>query len=145
MTDYLESDGWAYMYSGSNTLRAYCEHIKIKPIHQTKIKHYEGKINIGIPVAKAYIIFMLEGIWINTIAKVENYILYLKTWLDSGSLNIKIQYNSGGSFLKCDGTNTIFPVAPKDGSLGNIEKISNGDQTILYIDKLILELNGTPS
>jgi len=144
MTDYLESDGWAYMYSGSNTLRAYCEHIKIKPVHAGKNKHYEGGINVGIPIFKEYVIFTLENIWINTVAKAENYILYLKTWLNSSSLYIKIQYNSGGSFFKCDGTNTLFPVMVKN-DLGNAEKIAYGNQTIFLIDKLILEQSGTAS
>lgn len=145
MTDYLESDGWVHIYSGSNTLRAYCESIKIRPVHEGKNKHYDGGINVGIPIFKEYIIFTLEGIWINTTTKVENYILYLKTWLDSSALNIKIQDDSSGSsFLKCDGTNTIFPVMNKS-DLGNVEKMGYGDQTIWYVDKLVLIQSGTAS
>lgn len=146
MTDYLESDGWVQIYSGSNTLRPYCESIKVKPIHQGKNKHYDGGINVGIPIFKEYVIITLEGIWINTTTKTENYILYLKTWLNSNALNIKVQDDSSGSsFLKLDGTNTIFPVMIKGGDLGNIEKMGYGDQTIYYIDKLVLEQSGTAS
>jgi hypothetical protein len=53
--------------------------------------------------------------------------------------------NSSSAYLKLDGTNTVFPVTVKGGSLGNIEKMAKGDQTIFYIDKVILEQNGAGS
>lgn len=144
MTDYLESDGWLYLYSGSNTLRAYCESIKVKPVYQGKNMHYQGGVNVGIPIFKDYVVITAERIWINTTTKMENYILYMRTWLAAGTLNVKVQISSASAFLKCDGTHTIFPVMVKN-DLGDIEKMAKGDQTIYFISKLILEQSGTAS
>ena len=144
MTDYLESDGWLHIISGSDTLKAYCESMKWKPVVQGRIKHYDGGINLYIPVQKKYIIIQAEGLWIDSNSKIVNYVKYLLQWLASGTVNIKFQRNSGGSFELLDGTNTIFPMAPK-GDLGFIEKISFADQEVYYVDKLIMEQSGTAS
>lgn len=144
MTDYVESDGFIHFVNGANTVRLYCEKFTWRLVKKPKIYHYDAEINVGIPVYKKYIIATIEGIWINTTSKMDNYLNYLETWLDSGTVNFKFQYTIGGSFQKLDGVNTIFPIMPKN-DLGNIEPFIAGDQEYYRIDKVVLELAGTPS
>ncbi|MDH3323999.1 MAG: hypothetical protein OEL89_00010 [Candidatus Peregrinibacteria bacterium] len=144
MTDYVESDGWLHILSGSDTIRVYCESIKWKLIKKGRIKHYDGGVNVAIPLYKQYVVLTASGIWMNSETKITNFIKYFNTWLNSGSVNVKVQYTTGGSFQKLDGTNTIFPMLVK-GDLGEIEKISRGDQTIYFIDKLVMEQTGSAS
>lgn len=144
MTNYVESDGWFTITSGSDTIKLYFEHAKYKPFYKARNKHYDTGINIYIPVPKKYIILTIEDIWVEGNAKIVNYVKYLTSWLDSGAPSITLAYNSDGDLEKMDGVNTVFPMAPK-ADLGNIEKISYGDQEVYYIDKLYLEQVGTAS
>jgi hypothetical protein len=138
------NDGWLYLSDGTDELKLFVETFKYKYIKKGRLKHYDGGVNLFIPVFKEYLIAVAQGVWLNSVVKVENYSKYLKDWLDGGTFNLKFQYVSGGSYLKLDGDNTIFPVAVKN-DLGEIEKISNGDQEFFYVDKLILEQGGTAS
>lgn len=144
MTDYLESDGWLHIISGGDTLRAYCEKMKWKLIIKGRIKHYDGGVNLYIPVQKKYVIILAESLWIDTNTKIVNYVKYFTQWVSSGSVNIKFQRTVGGAFELLDGINTTFPMAPKN-DIGFIEKRANGDQEVYFVDKLMMEQTGTAS
>jgi len=144
MVDRVETDGWLRLYSGSDTVLVYCESVKYRLVKKGKIIHLDAGVNLFIPVFKQYVEVQATGLWINTNAKIVNYQLYLSTWLNSGSINVKIQRDTSSNFEKMDGTNTIFPMAVKN-DLGFIEKIGKGDQTIYYVEKLVLEQTGTAS
>ena len=134
-------DGWLYLSDGTDILKLFVETFKFKYIKKGTIKHYDGGINLYIPVHKSYLIAVAEGIWLDSVAKVENYQKYIKDWLDSGTFTMKFQYESGGSYLELDGDNESYNVAVKN-DLGEVEKVSNGDQEYFYVDKLILEQAG---
>ena len=142
MADIID-DGWIHLYDASNSLKLGVEKFVYKLIKKGTNIHLEGGVNIYIPVHVKYIYAVASGIWITSVSDIENYQLYLDTWLSSGTFNLKFTYD-GTNFLKLDGTNTIFPVAVK-GDLGMIEKVSNGDQGYFYVDRLILEGCGTAS
>ena len=143
MVDRVESDGWVVFTNGTDTVKVYCETFKWKPVHKGRNKHYDGGINIGIPVEKKYIIAQAEGLWLDSVAKVEAYVSYIKTWLAANTLKIKFAYD-GTNFLKLDGTYTIFPCRVKN-DLGMIEKVAFADQQFYRVDKIIIEQTGTGS
>ncbi len=144
MTDYVETDGWLHIISGSDTLKVYCENIRWQPVVKGKIKHYSGGINLGIPIFKKYVILTAMKLWINTNAKITNYINYFTTWLEAGTVSVKVQRTVAGAFELLDGTNDTFPMMVKN-DLGRIEKISYGDQEVYFINKLIMEQSGVAS
>ena len=141
MTNYVESSGWVIFTSGSNSVKVYCENVKWMPIKNGKIKHYDGGVNVFIPVFKEYIMLTLEGIWVDSTSKIENYVKYLSSFLESGTLTTKVTYNDTPSYLELDGDNETLEMAPKS-DLGEIEIIGHGNQEIYYIRRLVLEQAG---
>jgi len=139
------NDGWLYLSNGVDELKLFVETFRYEYIVKGKTSHYTGGYNLYIPVVKEYLMAQAEGIWLNSLAKVENYSKYLKTWIKAGTFNLKFQYESGGSYLELDGDNETFPVTVKNGKTGNIEKRANGDQTFFRVDKVMFEGAGTPS
>ncbi|MCP4651715.1 MAG: hypothetical protein GY853_16760 [PVC group bacterium] len=144
MADHVESDAWLHIINGADTIRLYCEKVKWKLMKKGRIKHFDGGINLGIPVFKQYVVLIAEKLWVDSNTKIDNYLNYLNTWLDSGSVTIKLQRKVAGTFQKLDGVNTSFPMMLKN-SLGEIEKITFADGEFYTISKLIFEQTGVAS
>jgi hypothetical protein len=135
------TDGWLELDDGTDFLKVTCERISWDYVIKGKIKHYDVGINLNIPVNKQYLIFMAEGIWLNTHTKLSNFIDYLKDWQLAGSFNLRIRRDTAVNYIECDGDNTTFVVNLKDKMEG-ISKESPGDQQYYKINKLIFEQTG---
>jgi hypothetical protein len=137
------NDGWALLSNGTDYLKVFCEHILWTPIVMPEVEHYGGGINFGIDISIFFFQVKLQGVWLDTNTKFENYMTYIKAWQQAGTLKIEIQRNSGGTILKLDGTNTIYPVLAMKG-FGEFEKMP-GDQDKFRANTIVFEQNGAAS
>ena len=137
------NDGYAWLGNGTDYLKVFCEHILWIPVTGPELEHYEGGVSFGVDLSKFFLVIKLQGIWLNTNTKYENYMTYMKSWQQSNTLQIEIQRNIGGTKLKIDGTNTILPVLAMKG-FGEFEKMP-GDQDKYRANEVVLEQRGTAS
>lgn len=122
----------------------FCGHIFWTPIFVPTIEHYEGGVNLGYDLGKFFIVIKLQNIWLDSNAKIVNFLTYIKTWQQANTLQIEIQRNSGGDKEKLDGSNTIYPILITGGGLKEIEKMP-ADQEVYQIKNITAEQRGTAS
>lgn len=141
MTIHID-DGWALISNGTDYLKVFCEHILWIPVTGPELEHYEGGFSFGADLFLFYLVIKLQGIWLNTNTKYENYMTYMKAWQQAGTLQIEVSRN-GTDKIKLDGSNTIIPVLAMKG-FGEFEKMP-GDQDVYRANNIILEQRGSAS
>ena len=140
MVDRVETNGWLILTSGSDTIKLYCESVSWKLIKKGKYKHIKGGVNILIPIYQQWVEVYVNGIWINSNAKIDNYSYYLELWLDSGTFTVQLTYD-GTNYEKFDGTSTSISCGVK-GDLGEITNMAHGGGETYYIKKIVFEQGG---
>lgn len=142
MTDHI-ADGWAWLSNGTDYLKVFVENIFWTPVFMPEMEHYEGGINIGLDLSKFWIVVKLNGVWLDTNTKYNNFVIYMKSWQQANTLQVEIVRNTSSNKEKLDGTNTIFPVLMSKGLI-DINKMPE-DQEKYRIDSIPLEQRGTAS
>lgn len=108
-----------------------------------EIEHYEGGINLGYDLAKLWVVVKATGVWLDTNTKYENFVSYIVSWQQAGTLQVEVIRDGSNNKVKCDGTNTVFPVLMTKG-LQETEKMPENQQKY-RISTLILEQKSTAS
>ena len=142
MTDFID-DGWLELSDVGDSMKLMCERITWKRVISNENKHMDGDINFTIPFGQKYILVIAQGIFLDTHQKYSDFSENISIWQRNGGFTMKIS-RDGSNYIEIDGINTSYPVALADG-FDKAEKISNGNQQIYYISKMILEQSGAPS
>lgn len=142
MTDYI-ADGRLWLSNETDYLKVFCEHIFWTPVTMPEMEHYEGGINLGYDLSKRWIVIKAVGVWLNTNTKYENYVAYMNTWQQANTLRVEIIRDGSNNKVKCDGTNTVYPVLLVGGHK-DFEKMPENQQKY-RIESITLEQRGTAS
>lgn len=143
MTDHI-SDGRAWISNGTDYLKVFVEEILWTKMFEPELEHHEGGANIGFDLAKNYIIVKLQGIWLDTATKHDEFISYITSWQQANTLQIEVVRDGSSNKIKMDGTNTIFPVLIRKPGLVDITK-EKGNQQVFKIGSIALEQRSTAS
>ena len=140
----LIEDGWLHLTNGIDTMELACREIKWDVLRAPDITHEVGGWNFGYDLGIKFVIVKVSGILFDTNAKVGIFIDKLNEWLDSGTISLKVQRNTGGSFEPLDGTNTSYPMLSPKGASG-IQKIAKENGTVYEVSKCDFEQAGAAS
>ncbi len=140
----LIDDGWLYLTNGTNIMKLACREISYDLIRSPDISHEVGGLSYGYDLGEKYIIVKVSGILLKSNANKNTFVSTFNTWLDAGSIDLKIQRNTSVAYEALDGTNTILPVLSPKG-LSGIKKIAKENGVVYEIGKVMFEQAGALS
>ena len=140
------NDGWCY-FTNSNTSAIHkvaAESVQWDWKWAPEITHLVNKSGFYYDLQERYLIWNISNIILDTHTKFEDFLSDIETWHDAGYLQFELVYNSGGSKVKCDGTNTKWNVAILDG-FKKVQKISPYNGEIFNVGKLTVVMIDVPT
>ena len=108
-----------------------------------EMEHYMGGGNVGYDLGAFWLVIKCQGVWLDTVQKHDDFLSYIKSWQQAGTLQIEVSRNNSNDKIKMDGTNTVFPVLYMKG-LKDVKKMP-GEQQIFKIAQITFEQRGIAS